>query len=47
MAEIKEKEYLKLKGNLENMGNGTEKHKNDTEIPLPAYFRAYKPKLRA
>ncbi|MBI4930267.1 MAG: hypothetical protein HY841_05860 [Bacteroidetes bacterium] len=35
MADIKDKEYSALKENLENMGNGIEKHKDDTKKRLP------------
>lgn len=35
MADIKDKLYTDLKVDLEQMGSGVEKHKDDTEHPLP------------
>ena len=35
MADIKDKLYTDLKVDLEQMGSGAEKHKDETEHPLP------------
>lgn len=35
MADIKDKLYTDLKVDLEQMGSGVEKHKDETEHPLP------------
>lgn len=36
MADIKDKEYSRLKEDLELLGKGAEKHKADKEHPLPS-----------
>ena len=36
MADLKDKQFSKLKENLENFGSGIEKNKKDKKHPLPA-----------